>query len=540
MDPTPRNTFIERVVALPRVEYGTGYWREWETDVPTLVRDTDTSYITVFVVPQTQYLRLQGDSDHLMELRRKHISLRTEKASSKGGQSSTFRKEQENHPIDIGRPHDSHYYPIPISLLHPEFALFQDAIRNAPLDPLMSPFAWKFATELSELFEQEEEREEKFHELMSELLELPISKCLFRGYQTDGTIRHPDISPPLPSMPANFKVKNETTEGMTDGAFENILDYQEGVRHVVDSDDFSMATKRTRLPSALVLHNGEYGQIIVDLVSDTSIGPNIQVSGAVCLTKSYVEVISSSVPLHFNRFNPHALEDLIRLLSALRQLYESLVEIYLHPENHAIKTHQADFPYYNTYDDRILNKKVSFRYLDRVSRIRLVFQAQTEDGRDVFVKFGYGHYGMDAHLEAAQCGIAPALLGYQKLAGLWMVVMDPMPSTFMASDEFEIIPEVCAQAIRKTVREFHSLGFVHGDLRDTNIFVRKENDKWDCMLIDFDWSGKPVETKYPAGVYTSTEVWRTRSHMDGQGITTVDDWSTVEHFLSTRQEGRRL
>jgi hypothetical protein len=170
------------------------------------------------------------DWDRLTELRQQNISLRTEGTPSKVGQSSMFRKEQGKVLIDIGRPYDPNYYPIPISLLHPEVARFQDAMRSAPLDPCLSPLARRFSTELSKLFEHEKEREEEFHELVAELLGNPVAidNVLFGRC-------HPDIIPDLPAMPANLKVQNETTEGTLDGAFENSLYYQEGVRHILTS-----------------------------------------------------------------------------------------------------------------------------------------------------------------------------------------------------------------------------------------------------------------------------------------------------------------
>jgi hypothetical protein len=197
----------------------------------------------------------------------------------------------------------SNNYPIPISLLHPEFARFQDAVRSAPLDPTLAPFAWDFATELSASFEEDWERETKFNVLMTMLLNHTgaTEDSEFRECKIGCTARHLHIIPDLPAMPTNLKVENETTEGKTDGAFENILCYYEGVRNILQSKKFSNAVRKTRLPSILMLHNGKYEQVAVIMVSDASTGPNIQISAATCLSKLYIEVISPSIPLHFKR-----------------------------------------------------------------------------------------------------------------------------------------------------------------------------------------------------------------------------------------------
>jgi hypothetical protein len=59
----------------------------------------------------------------------------------------------------------------------------------------------------------------------------------------------------------------------------------------------------------------------------------------------------------------------------------------------------------------------SFQYVRRVSRIRLDFEAMTEDGRDVFVKFGNGHQGAETHQAATASGLSPALPSYQMRRG---------------------------------------------------------------------------------------------------------------------------
>ncbi|OAX42202.1 hypothetical protein K503DRAFT_653645, partial [Rhizopogon vinicolor AM-OR11-026] len=44
----------------------------------------------------------------------------------------------------------------------------------------------------------------------------------------------------------------------------------------------------------------------------------------------------------------------------------------------------------------------------------------------------------------------------------------------------------------------HEYGYVHGDLRDINLFTRE--DKKHFMLLDFDWAGPIGSTRYPMHV----------------------------------------
>jgi hypothetical protein len=172
------------------------------------------------------------------------------------------------------------------------------------------------------------------------------------------------------------------------------------------------------------------------------------------------------------------MEDLVSQRSALQQLCHSRGCLYA-PGHYSVDKSQVDFPCYHIYSGGVFKKDsklpqvtISFQFIRRFSRIRPVFEAITEDGRDVFAKFGNGHYGAEAHQAAA---VLPQLFRDIKSSmaecGWWMAIMEPLTAGFTASDEFKSIPEACAQIIRN-MKFFHLLGFAHGDLRDTNVFVR--------------------------------------------------------------------
>ncbi|KAJ3928085.1 MAG: hypothetical protein NXY57DRAFT_874161, partial [Lentinula lateritia] len=179
------------------------------------------------------------------------------------------------------------------------------------------------------------------------------------------------------------------------------------------------------------------------------------------------------------------------------------------------------FPYPRSY--RSSGTTVQFTYIKRVSRIRLVFTARTEGDQDIIVKFGYGPYGVEAHQAAAESGFAPALLSHSNFVGGWMVVMENLESDFQPCDDFNILELPCKDAITECVSKFHKLGFVHGDLRDTNVFVRQKHHRWQCQLIDYDCAGREGEVVYPIGAYSTHSVWRPELNLDGQLITFEHD-----------------
>ncbi|KAJ3808326.1 hypothetical protein F5876DRAFT_78853 [Lentinula aff. lateritia] len=141
--------------------------------------------------------------------------------------------------------------------------------------------------------------------------------------------------------------------------------------------------RKTRIPSVLVIHNG----------------PNVQALGAVYLTNQYVEVLSPSLPLYFSEF-----------MTALRNLFRSLLKVYEKPNEYAFESDQASFPYPRSYRSFGTTVQFTYTYIKRVIWILLVFTARTEGDQDVIVKFGYGPYGLQAYHAAAESGFASALL----------------------------------------------------------------------------------------------------------------------------------
>ncbi|KAF9062855.1 hypothetical protein BDP27DRAFT_1336043 [Rhodocollybia butyracea] len=253
---------------------------------------------------------------------------------------------------------------------------------------------------------------------------------------------------------------------------------------MLKDDTFKGDWRQTRLPSLLILHNG----------------PNVQAIGAVYTENPYVEPLSSSIPLDFNKFNTTSMETL--------------------PSKHAVDVDQVTFPYVRTYESSS-GTTVPFNYIERISQIRLII-----------VKFGYGRYGVDAHRAAAQSNLAPALLNHTNLdGGWWMVVMETLEDSWKPCNDFVNIEQPCKEAIEQSVRRFHELGFIHGDLRDANLFVSFDGGQWDCQIIDYDWAGREGEVRYPIGVYRNSSVWRPEQYMGGDLITLDHDRLTVEEFL---------
>jgi len=250
-------------------------------------------------------------------------------------------------------------------------------------------------------------------------------------------------------------------------------------------------------------------------VSNSLLGPNIHVFGAVWLKEGHIEVLTQSFPLYFNSSNTRAMEDFLRFLTSLQRLFHSISTIYLTPSPiHFVTESQISFPYPRAYPHLGGDGETKFTYNKRISNTRLTFTARTDDEerRPIIVKFGSGRYGVKAHQAAARTNLAPELLSYQELPGsMWMVVMAPLRAGFESCSRVRAISNQCKEAIKDTVDCFHKLDFVHGDLRDASVFVRRRDGvQWDCQLIDFDWAGRDGEVRYPPLVFINEDVWRPR------------------------------
>ena len=96
------------------------------------------------------------------------------------------------------------------------------------------------------------------------------------------------------------------------------------------------------------------------------------------------------------------------------------------------------------------------------------------------------------HQAAVVVGLTPAILSYPHLpGGMWMVVMEPLENDFESCDKFNELSDSLMKAVSTSLDHFHALGYVHGDLRDSNVFVCKrigpsKDITWECRLINYD------------------------------------------------------
>ena len=131
--------------------------------------------------------------------------------------------------------------------------------------------------------------------------------------------------------------------------------------------------------------------------------------------------------------------------------------------------------------------------------MKAVFVAEAKSASEtatVVVKFTH-KYNREAHdlLARASPPQAPLLryCAYEPTVQLWVVVMDYVKGT-QVKDKLTNPAHIAS--LQKAVTTLHSSGFVFGDLRAPNVLTVGDV----VVLIDFDWSGKYGEARYPSDI----------------------------------------
>ena len=210
-------------------------------------------------------------------------------------------------------------------------------------------------------------------------------------------------------------------------------------------------------------------------------------------------------PLHDNlHVDPTRIMPLVRAFRAYRNAVSKLRREYqglTSPTVRQLDPNTADFPYPNSYEGKS-GRQVDFVYDQRPTKDKLIFLATSDDGKRLIIKFTH-QYGEDAHRACSDAGVAPCLHAVVGKPGGWLMVvmdyLDPNKFNHVSAYDTGLKP-----TIHKAVDVLHDRGFVHGDVRNFNMVHTEENGARRVLLLDFDWSGKLGEVRYPGGINRTT------------------------------------
>jgi len=221
-----------------------------------------------------------------------------------------------------------------------------------------------------------------------------------------------------------------------------------------------------------------------------------------------------SLARHFGAFK--------KAIQSLRQCYEALKNPAL------IEDLVPEFPDPRTYHSLETDSTVKFKYHGQMDEQKLLFVGETENGEKVCIKFVH-RYSRAAHEKCATMGIAPKLRGFEAIGAGWtMVIMDDLSKEYKPFDD-KSLPADTRKNMEAGLNELHQAHYVHGDIRDVNIMVRRDGEPG-FMLVDFDWAGIIGEARYPANV-NKVDFWRPSDVSDGMPIRSEHDMMMLERMF---------
>jgi len=179
---------------------------------------------------------------------------------------------------------------------------------------------------------------------------------------------------------------------------------------------------------------------------------------------------------------------------------------------------------------------ITFMAVFHASGDKPIFNAKL-DGSDVLAKMSYRTYGTAVQQFLAGHDLAPKLLGTCTLDDrLTVYVMEKLDNNWMTLAAWE---RSIAPGLRPTIRPqlenqiisiielLEQQGYVHGDLRTTNIMIRKDSNK--VKVVDFDWAGEADRTCYPVDRNDEIQEWPENS-VHGGAIAIGHDRALVDNW----------
>lgn len=115
------------------------------------------------------------------------------------------------------------------------------------------------------------------------------------------------------------------------------------------------------------------------------------------------------------------------------------------------------------------------------------------------------HYGISVHKAWASIGLAPHSPTATPLdCGMQLVTMEILSDEwqFLNQLETETVQDTCTYALtaleqaHQTLLDSGAVG-VHGDLRQSNVAVKRGKKGWMVKFVDFDWAGSAGVQAYP-------------------------------------------
>ncbi|KAG1758797.1 hypothetical protein EV702DRAFT_986044, partial [Suillus placidus] len=415
---------------------------------------------------------------------------------------------------------------IPATLLHAAFGQFIDDSRTHTVTEEDNIFIGKLARVMSELYEYEHNRTDAVSEVLEGYhLRLRLNrKVQGTTYETDGDMsidvnnrRHPYVI---------VEFKNEAASSNSEPYIQALMYYLQSTR------TYAPSMSGSTLPCFMVV----------------IFGPFIIFAGAVWTLRPAIQILSTPIAFNFHSTDSYNHITAARHMAAFRKAVRTLQRHYerLPPDSELVSklSHPTIFPYPTTFTSLDDNSTIAFKYREHLEEDggkskRLIFFGTLDEGDaevPICIKF-VQDYSRDAHTHCANAGVSPRLRGFEQLPGGWyMAVMDRLVAYDVLADLpiDELIPRSVFDSIGKELGTLHARNLVHGDIRDTNILLKRE-DRTQFMIIDFDWAGVADVVRYPANV-NYRDIERPHDARDGLPIKAAHDDAMLGFLIARKSQ----
>ncbi|KAG5635817.1 hypothetical protein H0H81_010047 [Sphagnurus paluster] len=464
----------------------------------------------------------RGLPQELVDIVKKRLDISRERRENHPGPPSTlgepanFANIQKSDKTYFGcaRPLERESR-IPLTLIHPIFGTFIDDSKEIPLGADDYKFSKRFRDDMCEFYRKEDDRRQVLCNLLNEFgLKVTPAHIGSSQGRTDG-----HIVTGKNHLSHIQELQNELGSGRVEPLFRALLYYQTFI------DQFQLGKDPSTCHPCFII---------------AVLGPTVVFAGAALTDRANMEIFST-LPLNFDTANDELFDTLARHLAALKRGIASLETYYKELDQGTLRPAdipQASFPYPTSFDNLREETVSSLTYDRKLAGRRLVFKGSIDKGKKpVCIKF-VRHYGDKVHHWCAEKGIAPDLIGFQKLPGGWyLVIMEFLEEPWQLLWQLKRLstisePEILKERLRAALVEMHQKHMVHGDIRDTNVMLNMDVANIPrFMILDFDWAGQVGEVKYPKLVNRQPELRRPDGVEDGKVILPVHDTAMVDSIF---------
>lgn len=395
---------------------------------------------------------------------------------SKLGEPEKWNNINRNKAVCLNHRPPSASSAVPVNLYCSIFGTFEDRCEEDPgRDDNL--FTYRFCLEMAKFYSTEGRRETA-NRLLSAYLDHKVEPIILPGNRsTDGTVSTNELYREI-----NIKYKNESCSTNSCAHLENCGYYLSFCRDQENTN--------TNMPCFLV----------------NIAGPTFTVYGAVLSGTAIVDPLTPTFHLIWLKNNEKMMLVLSKTFRALKLSLQDLDEYYRNvPQTyHQLYPLFPDLNLANELDEIVTYKvRINSQYGSY-----LLWEATLQADNVMLEHLVYvkavqkNYYSLQVHRALITNGNhAPFIVDTVERPGGWLLVYMQYLENYVTLNKIthnldNNERDSLRNEITRVVKILHDQDLVHGDLRDGNILVGRDNGNpcgFDVKLIDFEWSG-PVNT----------------------------------------------